>query len=279
MEFYKLYLGILGVMNISSLFLLNSLKKKENFQSGGGLSFSGIEQYIENKYNTLTDILGSSSLIETTKDGIFESATWQVPLDVDAMEYGKYNGLDYIKIHGKPAKKHHPFEAPVYLIAGKYVKVPEHLYGPLSYASETINIHKLFVPKSEQDKYIDDSKAAKSRTLSLVTGSCGSVTISTITVQFVIDMIEQYKTCTGIAIEYYDLFRKEYDERIKNYLCGKGLGPNMEWFDPSHYGESVLEPGAVPESRKAKCESFNSVVYDKNHNKLKGSEIECKKRA
>ena len=73
MEFYKLYLGILGVINITSLFLIDRLKKHENFQSGGGLSFSGIELYIQDTYTILTDLIGSSSLIETDKYGIFNA--------------------------------------------------------------------------------------------------------------------------------------------------------------------------------------------------------------
>ena len=67
--------------------------------------------------------------------------------------YGKYNGLDLVKLTGYVARKNHPIPAPVYVIVGKYINVPEHLYGPIKYASPTINIEHLFVPKDVNEKY------------------------------------------------------------------------------------------------------------------------------
>ena len=80
----------------------------------------------------------------------------------------------------------------VYLIVGKYINVPDNLLGPLKYASETINIEQLFVPLTYQQKYASTGV----KDVALVTGSCASVTISAITVQFVMDMIEKHKNTT-----------------------------------------------------------------------------------
>lgn len=148
-------------------------------------------------------------------------------------DFGKYNGCDYIKIEGFPAKKFHPYPASVFLIIGKYINVPDHLLGPLKYASETINIEQLFIPKIYQDKYYKTGK----KELSLVTGSCDSVTISAITVQFVIDMINKYKDHKIKCLELYDNFRSEYDKRISDYLCGKGITNKIEWFTPESFNE------------------------------------------
>ena len=74
----------------------------------------------------------------------------------------------------------------------------------------------------------------------MVTGSCASVTISAITVQFVMDMIEKYKTNTNQCLELYPVFRKEYDRRINDYLCGKGITNNIPWFDNNFFGEPTI---------------------------------------
>ena len=31
--------------------------------------------------------------------------------------------------------------------------------------------------------------------------------------------------------------RKEYDKRILNYLCGKGIKPQIEWYKAEDFGE------------------------------------------
>ena len=147
--------------------------------------------------------------------------------------FGKYGGADFIKIYGNPSKKWHPHPANVFLILGKYMFVPEHLFGPLKYASETINIEQLFIPKKYSMKYYNTGE----KELALVTGSCASVTISAITVQFVIDMIDKHKNNIK-SLELYDEFRNEYDRRIDDYLCGRGITDNISWFNHNYFGES-----------------------------------------
>ena len=146
----------------------------------------------------------------------------------------KYGGLEFIKIYFYETYKWHPFPAVVFVVAGMYMEVPEHLLGALKYASETINVEQLFVPDIYANKYFKTGK----KTMVLVTGSCASVTISAITLQFVKDMIRKHQNNTNKSLELHDEFREEYDTRIKNYLCGKGLPNNMKWFDPEFFGES-----------------------------------------
>ena len=212
------------------LILMFIINKKKICGGDNKLKFNN--KQVQDKYNSLTKILGKSTYTEIENNKVFKSATWQTPLD-KFNDFGKYNGCDYIKIEGNPVKKYHPHEAIVYLIIGKYIKVPDNLLGPLKYASETINIEQLFVPVSYQKKYAKTGV----KDVALVTGSCASITISAITVQFVIDMIEKYKDTTK-CLELYDEFRNEYDARINSYLCAGGIKNPIKWYDPKMFNES-----------------------------------------
>lgn len=222
----KLYNIIVGLLLILILFSL--INKTNNQQK---LKFNN--KQVEDKYKSLIKILGKETYTETENNKVFKSATWQTPLD-KFNDFDKYHGCDYIKIEGTPAKKYHPQEAIVYLMIGKYIKVPDNLLGPLKYASETINIEQLFVPVSYQKKYA--SNGAKD--VALVTGSCASITISAITVQFVMDMIEKYKDTTK-CLELYDEFRNEYDDRINSYLCAGGIKNPIKWYNPKMFNEPI----------------------------------------
>jgi len=209
------------------------------------------EKLTRDKYYSLVSVLGKPNYLEIDARNNMKSATWMSPLD-NFNDFGKYGGADYIKIHGKPSKKYHPHPANVFLILGKYIHVPEHLFGPLKYASETINIEQLFVPQKYSDKYYNTGI----KDVALLTGSCASVTISAITVQFAMDMIEKYKGDTGKSLELYDTFRKEYDRRIDDFLCGKGITDPIEWFSYEYFkegktaflGESICGPKPVLEN-------------------------------
>lgn len=190
------------------------------------------DDMVRDKYQSLITHIGKPTYIERNGQNQMKSATWMAPL-YQFGDFGKYHGCDYIKIEGFPAKKYHPHEAIVFLIIGKYIHVPDHLMGPLKYASETINIEQLFVPRSFQLKYAKTGI----KDIALLTGSCASVTISAITVQFAMDMIKKYGGQTNKCLELYEEFRKEYDRRIDDYLCGKGITDKISWFDPRLFGE------------------------------------------
>jgi len=187
---------------------------------------------IHNKYNSLVSIMGPPIYTEKDKGNHMKSATWMSPL-TNFNDFGKYGGCDYIKIHGSPSKKWHPHPASTFLIVGKYIRVPEKLFGPIKYASETINIEQLFIPKKYADKYY----ATGEKDIALVTGSCASITISAITVQCVMDLINEYENSDLEQEELYERFRNEYDRRINDYLCKDGITDPIEWFDPSFFDE------------------------------------------
>ncbi len=199
---------------------------------------------VESKYSNLIKYLGEPNIKEFDKNNNVHSLTWQSPLD----KYngpGKFGGLDYIKMSGYITRKYHPIPADCYLIVGKYMNVPDHLLGPLKYASETINIEQLFIPKIHNEVYENTGK----KEVALVTGSCASITISAITVKFVEDMIEKYKFSSDInPLDLYPEFRNEYDKRVLNYLCAGGIVPKIDWFDAEMVGEvEVWTEGNFPQ--------------------------------
>lgn len=206
---------------------------------------------IKSKYNNLVKILGKPNNIEIDNNNRLITASWISPLD-NFHDFGKYGGCDLIKIHGYPSKKFHPYPAQVFLIVGKYIKVPDNLLGPLKYASETINIEQLFVPSIYASKYMETGI----KDVALVTGSCASVTISAITVQFVIDMIEKYKNNKNCN-KLYKIFRKEYDRRIKDYLCGKGITNKINWFDPKYFDEDLIYNIGEDKCKKKVIENYH----------------------
>lgn len=191
---------------------------------------------VEGNFNRLKDILGKPTYLEIDGENKMKTATWMSPLD-NFNDFGKFGGCDYIKVHGTPSKKYHPYPANVFIIIGKYINVPEILFGPLKYASETINIEQLFIPKRFSDIYYNTGY----KEVALVTGSCASVTISAITLQFVIDMINNLNLYKNTPIlKLNKLFRNEYDKRVSNYLCGKGIINKINWFDPTYFKEKEI---------------------------------------
>ena len=188
------------------------------------------------KYKDLVKILGEPTLIENKEDYTTESVTWKLDLDSENFKYGKYNGLDYIRLNGYVARKNHPIPAAVFVIVGKYINVPEHLYGPLKYASPTINIEQIYIPQKHNLHY----EKTGEKKVSLVTGSCASITISAITLKFVEDMINEYKNNINVTMDLHKKFRNEYNLRVLTYLCGKGISNKISWFSPDNFNEPEI---------------------------------------
>ena len=239
-----------------------SLKKSQNGGGNHEKSKKKTNEYVwtnknaEEKANELTGIFGPPTHTCIDSKNNIEYVKWQQDLDNDNFKYNAYHGVDMIKITNYAPNKLHPYEAPVYVIVGKFMKVPDSLLGPLKYASETINIEQLSVPKNINEEYI---KSKGNKELALVTGSCASVTISVITLQFVHDMVEndKAKEFKKIGQETYDNYRKSYDDAIHNYLCEGKIEPKIDSdffkkFSPEKFKE------------KAKIVKLDDCEYKKN---------------
>ena len=218
---------------------------------------------VKDKYDSLVKVIGDPTYIEKCRGNNLHTATWMSALH-KFHDFGKFGGCDLVKIHGKPSKKYHPHPAILFLIVGKYMKVPEHLLGPLKHASETINIEQLFVPEKYAEKYYNTGE----KEVALVTGSCASITISAITVQFVADMIKQYQEQTE-CLALYDTFRNEYDRRIDDYLCGRGITNPIPWFDPAFWGEPEIYNIGNDKCKPKKNNKKNN--NNKNNNNYKNN--------
>ena len=222
---------------------------------------------VQDKYYTLVKYIGEANIVELDSDKYVHSITWQSPLDKYNGQ-GKYGGLDYIKLSGYITRKYHPIPADCFVIVGKYINVPNHLMGPIKYASETINIEQLFIPQRHIQVYEETGK----KEVALVTGSCASITISAITIKFVEDMIMKYKDNLNVHIPVlYKEFRKEYDSRVLNYLCGGGTKPAIPWYSAEFFGEpETWTEGDFPQCMNSpgvsNLKEHISGSNNKNHN-------------
>ena len=235
------YLIIFIVITLIYFYTNSSLKPNQNISNNNNDNKDDTNVIFKNdlvrlKYNDLRVILGEPTLIENNKNYYTESVTWKLDLDTENFKYGKYNGLDYIRLNGYVARKYHPIPAPVFVVVGKYINVPENLYGPLKYASPTINIEQIYIPQKHNLHY----EKTGEKKVSLVTGSCASITISAITLKFVEDMIKEYKHNMNISMDLHKKFRSEYDLRVMTYLCGKGITPKISWFSADNFDEQEI---------------------------------------
>lgn len=253
---------LLAILNVVVISRNKPKKEKQEIE----LKFRDFK--VQDKYYNLIEHIGKHSNVELDSDGFVNGISWQSPLD-KFVTPGKFGGLDLVKLSGYITRKYHPIPAPCFVIVGKYMNVPEHLMGPLKYASETINIEQLFVPKKYNDKY----EKTGEKEMTLVTGSCASITISAITLQFVMDMIELFKDNTE---EYLDLqFREEYDKRVLNYLCGGGVKPEMNWFSPLFFGEEEVYNGEYEQCKKNNIQENFGHGNHNSHNDHNNSGVKC----
>jgi len=219
----------------------------KNNMKGGSEKKDWNSEYKAEKYDSLVEKIGNpTSISRKFPNGEIIYVEWKV--DRKKNKYGFYGNLDMIQLRNDEAIKRHPEPAPVLVLAGKYINVPDHLFGPIKYASETINIEQLFVPTDSNKKF----EKTGIKDVALVTGSCASVTISAITIHFVEDMIQKYKDRKNNIEELNKIFMDEYDKRILNYLCGKGIVPKVEWLNPADFGEDEIYNGEFEKCKKLK---------------------------
>lgn len=185
--------------------------------------------------------------------------------NIKSVKYNNIEGFDTLELFNKPTLKLHPIKAIVFVVAGKYIYIPDHLLGPLKYASETINIEQLFINEKDNMNY---QKTGEKR-VSLVTGSCASLTISAITIKFVEDMVHQYNDFKFYGKQLNKLFRDEYDKRVSDYLCGKGIVPNIPWYLNVVERNKLKGPFNSGQRKKIGC---NKMIFeDKNLADLKNT--------
>tara|TARA_B100001175_G_scaffold317691_1_gene335776 strand:- start:2813 stop:3733 length:921 start_codon:yes stop_codon:yes gene_type:complete len=265
--YYVVFLVVIITINLfinyNRILVDNIYKEKKKLDEEEVILFN--EETVRSKYNILDKVLGEPPIKELYNNIYAESVTWRMNYTDKNFIYGKYNGFDLIKLTGYIAKKNHPIPGPVFIIAGKYIKVPEHLYGPLKYASPTINIEQLYIPQEHSLAYEKTGK----KNISLVTGSCASITICAITIKFVEDMISKFKDNMDTTLDIHIKFRKEYNVRILSYLCGKGITPEISWYDALNFKEeNIYDSKSDVCGLLNKNESISLIYEDDNLDKV-----------
>lgn len=266
-----LLLIIIIIVLVVLLSKKNNKNNKNNHKNNNEIKKKFRNFKVQDKYYTLVKYIGEANIVEFDSDKYVNSVTWQSPLDKYNGQ-GKYGGLDYIKLSGYITRKYHPIPADCFVIVGKYMNVPNHLMGPIKYASETINIEQLFIPQ----RYIQVYEETGKKEVALVTGSCASITISAITIKFVEDMIMKYKDNLNVRIpSLYKEFRKEYDNRVLNYLCGGGTNPAIPWYSADFFGEEeTWKDGDFPQCMNSPGVSNLKETFNHSNNKNTCSEYE-----
>lgn len=263
---YKEYFKIFLIIIIVICLIIYILKIKENDSVLKIYSFKNKD--IDNKYKDLITHIGLPTYIEKNNNSELNSATWMAPLDnyqknkFAGRTCSNRDGLDFIKILGFKGRKHHPIPADMYVIAGKYMDVPQELIGLLKNASETINIEQLQVPHKLNNHFGKDFKHSK-KGKSLVTGSCASVTISAITIKFVEDFINSYDKDNEQHNDM-ELVKRSYDKYLIEYLCEEKK-PNIPWFNPSDFGEDITIP-KIDKCSKIDIKSYKNILKASNLN-------------
>ena len=239
---------IIGLL-VTYVVVLERKKRNDNATDKAYIKENDLQftsEKVESKYVDLLEHIGNPTYYEIDDKKNLNSVTWMAPLNKYKKGFidGRKNGLDYIKVNGVVGRKHHPIAADMYVIAGKYLDVPQNLLGPLKKASHTINIEQLEVP-SELNRDFGKTQDHDIKGKSLVTGSCASVTISAITVSFVEKMLKLEKdgylnNLSEEDLSYYFIY--QYDQELLNYLC-REKKPDIVWFSPEDYGEvNVISP-------------------------------------
>jgi hypothetical protein len=200
------------------------------------------EKYPNKTAKQIMQVHGHPDLIEKDKNGYLTKLTWH-----------NIEGCDGVIVKGDIKYKWHPIPAITYVFAYNYMFVPEKLVGPLKYASETINVDYIDVPEKESKHYYKTGE----KLLGKVSGACASITISVITIKFVEDMIQEYSNSRYDSDYLSNIFRNEYDKRILNFLCGKGIVPEIPWY-PNKVEGSMIKGPYDGKKLPDKCLSNNS---------------------
>ena len=191
-----------------------------------------INDTLKTEYNNLYRYLGTPDFIEKNKNNLVTSVVYKNNLDGE-IKLGDYNGLDYIKLDYFIKYNNHPEIMSNNLSIGKYLKIPESLFGPILYSSATFSIEQLNVGHKFNTEYKNTGK----NKYVLLKCECNNINIGVISINFIMNMIKKYKNRENINMKLHILFRDEYDKIINNYLKNQNYKDNIEWYKSENLGE------------------------------------------
>lgn len=193
-------------------------------------NYNFINNTLKVQYIQLQKYIGTPDLIQLNNQNEIESISYMKSLKSDKL--GKYNGFDVIKVNSNIVYSQHPQILFNNMIVGKYIFIPDHLYGPILYASSTLSIDQLNVP----DKYNIHYKDTGKHKLVLLNCYCNSLVFGALTIHFIEKMIQKYKKNTDVSLKLNVIFKDEYDKIILNYIYNNTTN-EIPWFKHENFGE------------------------------------------
>ena len=196
-------------------------KYKKSIEIESELKF--VNDSIKNLYFNYLKFLGNPNYIEYNSSNSISSVLYMNDLMVNS-ELGKFKGLDYIKLNSNVNYTHHPKVIFNNITLGKYIRIPERLYGSILYSSPTFSIEQLNVP-IEFNQYYKNSGRHK---FVLLKCECNTLKQGAYSIDFIMKMILKYKSEKKINEKLNILFRDEYDKKMLSYYNNPKL--KIDWL-------------------------------------------------
>jgi len=197
------------------------LKNKNVVELAPELSF--VSDSLKNQYFNYLEYLGEPSYIERNNLKSITSFLYMNDLILKS-ELGKFKGLDYIKLNSYLNYTHHPKVIFNNITVGKYIRIPERLYGSILYSSPTFSIEQLNVPREFNDHYKNSGR----HKFVLLKCECNTVKQGAFGIDFIQKMIMKYKSEKKINEKLNILFRDEYDKKMLFYYNNPKL--KIDWL-------------------------------------------------
>ena len=191
------------------------------------------KDFLEIKYNQLYKYFGKYKFITKNTSNQVSNIIWTDDIDKNFFILGKYNGFDYIELTSNIYKSHHPQILKMFIIIGKYIYIPKQLHNIILNISSTINIDQINIPIKYNQLYVKKG----TNYITLLKIYCSHITIAAITIKFIQDIINLYKTNKNISKKIILKINDEYNHRILNFINNNEITPDIPWFDRYSFGE------------------------------------------
>ncbi len=177
---------------------------------------------LKSQYNQYLQYFGEPNYLERNNLNNITSVTYMQNLMLKS-ELGKFKGLDYIKLNSHINYTQHPKVIFNNITVGKYIRIPERLYGSILYSSPTFSIEQLNVPREFNEYYKNYGK----HKFVLLKCESNSLQQGVFSIDFILKMIMKYKS-EKISEKMNILFRDQYDKKMLSFY--ETNNHKFDWF-------------------------------------------------